>query len=100
MPLIEPLEARVVLSTALSPAAVVAPGGTQPAQLAAAQPSVTSVSPKSSTLNVALDTFISAEVSLPNGGIDPRTITADTVYLERAYDGGCPQSSTPPAPAT
>ena len=34
-----------------------------------------------------LDSFVSAEVSLPNGGIDPRTITADTVYLERAFDG-------------
>src|SRR5947207_3228567 len=70
IPLVEPLEPRVVLSTSLSPAAVAA-GSTPPAQLVAGtQPTVTSVSPKSSTLNVPLDTFVSAEVSLPNGGID------------------------------
>src|SRR4051812_21661474 len=88
MPLLEPLEARVVLSTSLSPAAVAAAGFTPPAQVVAgSQPSVLSVSPKTSTLNVALDSFVSAEVSLPNGGIDPRTISSSTVYLERAFDG-------------
>src|SRR3954466_3165866 len=63
MPLVEPLEARVVLSTSLSPAAVAAAGATPPAQVVAgSQPSVISVSPKTSTLNVALDSFVSAEV--------------------------------------
>src|SRR2546425_3456916 len=44
-------------------------------------PSVTMTRPAKGETNVLRDVFVSADVSVPNGGIDPATLTASTVYL-------------------
>ena len=46
-----------------------------------AQPSVTITRPANGQTNVLRDVFVSADVSVPNGGINPATLTASTVYL-------------------
>src|SRR5256885_629729 len=44
-------------------------------------PSVTMTRPAKGETNVLRDIFVSADVSVPNGGIDPATLSASTVYL-------------------
>ncbi|MCM3873211.1 MAG: PA14 domain-containing protein [Pyrinomonadaceae bacterium] len=51
-----------------------------------AQPSVTSSNPISGATNVMRDVFVSADVFVPNGGIDPATLTASTAFLFRTSD--------------
>jgi glucose/arabinose dehydrogenase len=53
------------------------------------RPSITSVSPNDGSTGVARDTAVSAEVRLPNvgSGVDPATLSADTVRLSRNSDG-------------
>lgn len=50
------------------------------------QPSVTSTNPVSGATNVMRDVFVSADVFVPNGGIDPATLTSSTVFLYRTSD--------------
>ena len=52
-----------------------------------AQPSVRSVNPANGSTGVLRDAFISVEVNLPNGGIDPASLTDQTVYLYRRGTG-------------
>jgi carbohydrate binding protein with CBM6 domain len=54
--------------------------------LAQAQPSVTTTNPASGATNVMRDVFVSADVFVPNGGIDPATLTSSTVFLYRTSD--------------
>ena len=51
------------------------------------QPSVRSVNPSNNAAGVLRDAFLSCEVNLPNGGIDPGSLTTQTVYLFRRSDG-------------
>jgi hypothetical protein len=53
---------------------------------AQAQPSVTSTNPTSGATNVMRDVFVSADVFVPNGGIDPATLTSNAVFLYRTSD--------------
>jgi PA14 domain-containing protein/Big-like domain-containing protein/carbohydrate binding protein with CBM6 domain/fibronectin type III domain protein/strictosidine synthase-like protein len=53
---------------------------------AQAQPSVTSTNPVNGATNVMRDVFVSADVFVPNGGIDPATLTSSTVFLYRTSD--------------
>jgi glucose/arabinose dehydrogenase len=50
-------------------------------------PHVTSVSPAAGASTVAATAFVSAEVSVPNGGVNGATLAADTVYLVRKSTG-------------
>src|SRR4051812_33416242 len=43
-------------------------------------PAVASTTPATNAVGVPVDVFVSADLRLPNGGIDPETLTADTVY--------------------
>ena len=51
-----------------------------------ASPEVTLTQPAAGDSNVARDAFVSADVFVPNGGIDPSTLTSTTVYLSRSSD--------------
>ena len=51
------------------------------------RPSVTSTAPGHLATGVFLDTFISANLAVPSGGIDPATLNASTVKLYRTADG-------------
>jgi len=51
--------------------------------LALSQPSVMSVTPATGATNIALDSFISTEVNVPNSGIDATTLTPNSVYLQK-----------------
>lgn len=51
-----------------------------------AQPAVTSTNPASGATNVMRDVFVSADVFVPNGGIDPATLNSSTVFLYRTSD--------------
>lgn len=51
-----------------------------------AQPSVTSTNPVNGATNVMRDIFVSADVFVPNGGIDPATLTSSTVFLQPTSD--------------
>lgn len=64
---------------------VFASSGSSRAQTA--QPSVTLTQPASNETNVRRDVFVSADVFVPNGGIDPSTLTDQSVYLHRSGDG-------------
>lgn len=57
-----------------------------PAWSQGGQPSVTSTNPVSGATNVMRDVFVSADVFVPNGGIDPATLTSSTVFLYRTGD--------------
>ena len=86
---IEPLEGRLFMATST--------GGTDPlaafaatgmtAAAAAAGPGVGSTNPGDGAANVRRDIFISADVVGPNGGVDPRTLGQNTVFLTK-IDGG------------
>lgn len=60
--------------------------GFSSAARAQGQPSVTSTNPVSGATNVMRDVFVSADVFVPNGGIDPATLTSSTVFLYRTSD--------------
>ena len=51
-----------------------------------AQPTVTTTNPVSGATNVMRDVFVSADVFVPNGGIDPATLTSSTAFLQRTSD--------------
>src|SRR5687768_3175616 len=53
------------------------PAPEPPPPPAVPQPAVTTVSPVSGAAGVLADAFVSAEVYVPNGGIDPATLTAE-----------------------
>lgn len=53
---------------------------------AQAQPSVNSTNPAGGATNVMRDVFVSADVFVPNGGIDPATLTSSTVFLHHTSD--------------
>ena len=55
-------------------------------QLLKTQPAVQSVMPKQQAMNVLRDEYIAVDVFLPNGSIDERSITPDTVKLYRQAD--------------
>src|SRR3954470_16830333 len=69
-----------VVQSMMSPAALVTPRALQ-------QPRVGLVSPRDGTSNVRVDSFISAEVFVPNGGIDASTLVDANVFLTRNSDG-------------
>ena len=50
------------------------------------RPYVTFTNPPGGASNVPRDAFVSADVSVPNGGIDPRTLTPQSVYFTRSLD--------------
>ena len=50
------------------------------------QPSVTFTNPPANEIDVSRDAFIAADVFVPNGGIDPATLTSESVYLVRSSD--------------
>jgi hypothetical protein len=53
---------------------------------AQAPPSVTSTNPANGATNVMRDVFVSADVFVPNGGIDPATLNSSTAFLYRTSD--------------
>lgn len=55
-----------------------------------AEPQVNGVTPVDGTVDVPLDTFIATDVYLPRGGLDPSTVTAQTVKLYAAATPGSP----------
>src|SRR3954471_8060167 len=85
--MIEALEGRWLFSasdiTDATAATAAAASPTVSAALTATltQPSVRSVNPANGSTSVLRDGFISVEVNLPNGGIDPSSLTDQTVYL-------------------
>jgi glucose/arabinose dehydrogenase len=88
--IIEALEGRRLFSaTDPTGATPTAPSPAPAADLVAtlAQPSVRSVNPANGATGVLRDAFISVEVNLPNGGIDPASLTDQTVYLYRRGSG-------------
>ncbi len=52
----------------------------------ATQPSINTISPSAGQTNVRRDAFVGADLYLPNGALDPATVTGDTVWLRRASD--------------
>ena len=52
----------------------------------APQATVSVIHPADGDVNVSRDQFVSVDFHLPNGGIDPRTISAGTVALVRTMD--------------
>jgi glucose/arabinose dehydrogenase len=88
--IIEALEGRRLFSatdlTAATPAAAaLVPAADLTATLPS--PSVRSVNPANGATGVLRDSFISVEVNLPDGGIDPASLTDQTVYLYRRGTG-------------
>lgn len=86
-----PLDAIPVAVAAATPVVttpVVATPVVDPAATAktAVGPKVLSSTPATGATGVALDAAITAEVSIPNGGIDASTLTAKTVRLFRVKD--------------
>ena len=55
-------------------------------QTPANRPYVTFTNPPPNESNVPRDAFVSADVTVPNGGINPATVTAQSVYLIRSSD--------------
>ena len=49
-------------------------------------PSVTTTSPANGATGVSTTAFVSCALNLPNGGVDPDTMTSSTVYLYRTFD--------------
>jgi hypothetical protein len=93
---VEPLEGRRLMSAA----AAAGTGGDDAQPVAAAQmaalaagPSVTSTTPGNNVVNVMRDAFVSANLSVPNGGIDPASLTPATVRLVRTSDGAAVPAS-------
>src|SRR4051794_10065033 len=77
---VERLESRALMSDASSaldapPASDVTPPTTVPL----AHPSITTTDPRPNATDVLRDSFISAEVFIPNGGIDPTTLQSQNV---------------------
>jgi fibronectin type 3 domain-containing protein len=56
-------------------------------QLLAAQPSVTTVTPSAGATGIALNMPVTAALNLPNGGIDPTTVTNATLTLVKTSNG-------------
>jgi len=81
--MVEALEGRVFLSASPASASSASSHTVTPADTAPSgnQPMVTSASPAPGATNVPLDSFVSCEVFVPNGGIDPSSLTPDTAYL-------------------
>src|SRR2546426_3567829 len=50
------------------------------------QPQITTTHPADGATGVSRDDFVSADVYVPNGGIDPTTLNDETVYLYRTFD--------------
>src|SRR5947209_6865639 len=83
----ETLEDRRLLSAAVDPlASQPAPAVMTATTVAQAQPSVISTAPASGAANVALDVSITADLNLPNAGLNPATLSATTVQLFRTGD--------------
>jgi hypothetical protein len=89
--LIESLEGRTLFASFPPPAARAAPPPLafpiSANDFAAGQPSVVSTTPADAATNVARDAFISANLAVSGSGIDPRTLSADSVKLYRTTDG-------------
>ena len=51
------------------------------------RPGVTAVRPGAGATDVLRDTFVAVDLSLPNGGVDAKSLTDQTVFLTRASDG-------------
>src|SRR5205823_4066941 len=85
---IESLESRQLLSAAASSATpdllAATAGLISPAVVQ--HPSVTNVSPTNNATNVLLSAAVTADLSLPNGGLDPKTVNTATVTLKRNSD--------------
>ncbi|HEX4794213.1 MAG TPA: Ig-like domain-containing protein [Humisphaera sp.] len=85
---IESLESRRLLSAAASAATpdvlAAASGIISPAVVQ--HPAVTNVQPTNSATNAALNGGVTADLSLPNGGLDPNTVNTATVTLKRNSD--------------
>ncbi len=86
-PVLERLEdRRLMTASPLQPAvSMLASPAAQTASLS--QPSVSSVSPANNSGNVLRDQFISANLVVPNGGIDTTTLTSANAFLQRTSDG-------------
>jgi hypothetical protein len=87
---LESLERRALMSTAaLTPWEDLGPIEAVEVQSLAADagPSVTSTSPANGAVGVPRDSFISANVYVPSGGINADTLGAHTVLLYRTSDG-------------
>src|SRR4051794_14422661 len=80
--MIEALEGRRLFSATEITDATIPAASATPAAAALtaplAQPSVRSVNPANGSTSVLRDGFISVEVNLPNGGIDPSSLTDQT----------------------
>ena len=95
-PSAEPLEARALFAgTPLADVPWAAPplvGGAAAANARViapttlAKPSVRSVTPAAGATGVACATAVSAELTIPNGGVSAATLTSATVYLYRVSD--------------
>jgi len=82
-PVVEMLESRTFFSAALDTAAGPVASSAVSFAMAIGQPQVRSVKPSASAMNVSTEAFVSAELSIPNGGVDASTLTAVNVYLYR-----------------
>ncbi len=83
---VERLEERRLFSI---PSLAVAASSAAPRIVVAAsqQPSVTDATPADGATGVALNSPITVDLSLPNGGIDPTTVTNATVTLMQTSNG-------------
>ena len=57
-----------------------------PGSKVAAHPTIISASPANGTTDISLDTSITADLNLPNAGLDPATLNSNTVQLYRSSD--------------
>lgn len=84
--LVETLEDRRLLSAVAAALPTVVIGPERVAAAAAQHPSITQVSPPAGATNVLLSAAVTADLSLPNGGLDPSTVTTANVTLTRNSD--------------
>ncbi|HZL36013.1 MAG TPA: Ig-like domain-containing protein, partial [Tepidisphaeraceae bacterium] len=84
--MVEQLERRQLLSSSAITSAVAAAAPRYVVESIQTQPSITTVAPASGAAGVSRDASITANLSLPNGRLDPSTVTSSTVTLIRNTD--------------
>ena len=83
---IEALEQRQLFAVTPAAGEVVPPAPAASTNVSST-PRITKVNPAGGATNVKIDSFISCEVFVPNGGVDLLTLNGNTVYLKRSLDG-------------
>ena len=85
--LVEALEGRQLFSAAPGAGQAVPLATPRVADTITGQPRITKLNPAGGATNVKVDSFISGEVFIPNGGVDLLTLTEANVNLKRTIDG-------------